>query len=447
MKRPICSILCLLTMLGFGMVFVQGQWHPFKLKPLKGFTTVTAKPVFSFSSYAQGDYQSQCEQYIKENFGFREFCIRLYNQFSYSCFRQINNDNIKEGRNHELYLKMYLDEITGKRLKNDFGSVEKAKTIAQQNLEETLRLIGTLNRHGTEFLFVFAPSKTWVYPENMPKAYRDHIIDFSLEDYYIQLFKENHIPHIDFLSYFKSAKDTVAYPLYPKTGSHWAESTIPMVADSIYRKMEEITGYRLPSVKIMDENITTHYSEPDSELEASMNLLFPLNKPAIPKPVFSLADTLNADKPNLLVVSDSYFNQLMQSPFVEAFNHWDDWQYNKTIYSSRKRYNWNQLKREFDAVVVLQEADIVMALFTAPMLYDFMFGFAQTSQELLEKGYFNEEEAIGIVEEMILADSLWYDNVEKKAVELGISDEECLNLSARYWLSLQKNKIKKQIRR
>ena len=442
MKNRICAILCLLTMLGFVALFVQGQWHPFPLKPLYGYIPVTEKPDFTIDNFASGNYQNCCEDYIRENFGFREFFIRTYNQAAYTCFGTITNENIKEGRNHELYLNMYLDDITGKTLKDHYSTVEEAKADAQRNAQETLRLIKALSHHNVKFLYVFAPSKTLVYPENMPKNYRDSISDFSLQEYYIELFKENDIPHIDFLNYFRAIKDTVTYPLYPRTGSHWAESVIPFVADSIYRKIEEITDLKMPSVKVVDENITKHYSGPDSELEATMNLLFPLNKPAIPRPIFTLTDTLGADKPNLLVVSDSYFNQLRESPFVKAFNHWDNWLYNRDIYSSRERFNWNQLKREFDAVTVLQEADIVMAIFTAPMYYDFLFGFAQTGQELLEKGYFNEEEAFAIVEEMIISDSVWYSKVKEKAIEWEISEEECLSRSVRYWLDLQKNKIK-----
>ncbi len=435
MKRPICTILCILTLLGFSTMFVQEQWKPFKMKPLNGFTAEAQKPSLTLANFASGDFQNKAEDYIGDHFGFREFFIRLYNQFSYSCFRQINNDNIKEGRNHELYLKMYLDEITGKTLYSKYGNVEEAKAIAQQNVEETLRLIDTLHSHGTKFLFVFAPSKTWVYPENMPKAYRDHIIDFSLEDYYIQLFKEKHIPHIDFLSYFKSAKDTATYPLYPRTGTHWAESTIPFVADSIMKKLESITAYDLPSVKYIDENLTTDYSVQDGELEASMNLLFPLKKPAIPKPVFALTDTIGADKPNLLVIGDSYFTQLRISPFVNAFNHWDVWVYNRDVNSSRNAYNWKELKQVYEAPKILKEANIVMAIFTAPMLYNYMFGFTQTAQELYQKT------PLQITIDEIKANPQWMQAVEKQAAERGLTVEENLQRNARYTLE---TRLKKQ---
>lgn len=84
-----------------------------------------------------------------------------------------------------------------------------------------------------------------------------------------------------------------------------------------------------------------------------------------------------------------------------------------------------------------------MAVFTAPMLYDYMFGFTQTAQELLEKGYFNEEEALETVTKMIVSDSVWYDKVVKQAEQLNITTEECIDINVRYFLDCQKNKIKK----
>ena len=443
MKNRICAILCLLTMLGFVLMFVQMQWRPFNIKPLEGYTTTTDKPELTRASFASGDYQSDIEQFISENFGFREFFIRLYNQYSYSLFRKINNDNITEGKDRELFLNMYLDDITGQTLWDYYPSIEDAKAAARKNVQETQRLIDTLKQFDIDFLFIFAPSKTAVYPEKMPQRYLEQMSNFSLEEYYIELFKENDIPHIDFLNYFKAIKDTVAYPLYTRTGTHWAESTIPFVSDSILHRIEDITGYDLAEIRYVDQHLTKKYSYLDSELEASMNLLFPYPKPALPQPVVELSDTLTKDRPNLLVVGDSYANQLVYSTFGKAFNNWDWWAYNRDIHSSRERFKWRRLKEEFDAVTVLQEADIVMAVFTAPMFYDYMFEFPRTAQELLDKGYFNEEEAMETVIKMIQDDPQWYEGVVKQAEERNITIEESLTMNARYWLDCQRLKIKR----
>ena len=430
-------------MLGFVLMFVQMQWRPFNIKPLNGYTTTMDKPKLTRASFASGNYQNDIEQYISENFGFREFFIRVYNQFDYSCFRDIPNDNIIEGKDRELFLNMYLDDITGQTLWDYYPSIEDAKADARKNVQETQRLIDTLKQFDIDFLFIFAPSKTAVYPEKMPQRYQEQMSDFSLEEYYIELFKEHDLPHIDFLNYFKAIKDTVSYPLYTRTGTHWAESILPFVSDSILHRIEDITGYDLAEIRYVDQHLTKKYSYLDSELEASMNLLFPYPKPALPQPVVELNDTLTKDRPNLLVVGDSYANQLVYSTFGKAFNNWDWWAYNRDIHSSRERFKWRRLKEEFDAVTVLQEADIVMAVFTAPMLYDYMFEFQRTAQELLDKGYFNEEEAMETVIKMIQDDPKWYEGVVKQAEERDISIEESLTMNARYWLDCQRLKIKR----
>jgi len=442
MRSRICTILCLLTMLGFVTLFVQEQWKPFKMKPLQGFTPVVEKPKLSMGSFASGDYQSDVEDYISDNFGFREFFIRAYNQFSYSCFREVNNDNIEEGKDRELFLKMYLDDITGKRLLQFYPDEETAKAEARKNVEATSVLVDSLRKHHTEFLFVFAPSKTALYPELMPKAYRNRVSDFSLEEYYIQLFEEKGLPYVDFLSYFRSLKGEFPYPLYTRTGTHWSEATIPMVADSLFRKLEEITGFSLPSINYVDPNLTTEYSVQDGELEASMNLLFPLRKPAVPRPVFTLTDTIGKDRPNLLVVGDSYFSQLCVSCFTDAFSHWDYWKYNRDISSSRKGFSGKEVKWLPEASQILEEADIVMAVFTAPCLCDYMYNFAETGVELYTQGALSAEQILNLTIERIRSDKKWMALIERQAQEKGLTVEENLVRNAKYVIEQEKKKKK-----
>ena len=318
--------------------------------------------------------------------------------------------------------------------------MDEAKAEAQKNVEETLRLIDTLHQHGKAFLFVFAPTKPAVYPDKLPSYYKNHLFDFSLEEYYIQLFKENHIPHIDFYHYFQDIRDTFPYPLYPRTGTHWSEATIPYVADSVLKKLAEITGYKLPSVHYIDDNLSTDYSVQDGELEASMNLLFPLNKPAIPRPVFELTDTVGTDKPNLLVVADSYFTQLRNSTFIEAFDAWEFWVYNRDVQSSNPQHQWKQLDQLLDADKVLDNADIVMAVFTAPMYYTYMFGFPQTAQNLFQNGEISEGAKLQAVIQMIKDNEDWMKAVEKQAEERGLTVEQNLRRNAIYVLEKKKQK-------
>lgn len=440
-KKPhfIIQFVCISAVLA--AILLQSFTHIVKMNPLKGFDKEEQSPVeLSFKTYYDGSYQDYLTEHAKRNTGFREFFIRNYNQVAYSCFNKITNKNIVKGHDQELYLKMYLNEATGVTFKQNFADVDEAKAEAQKNVEETLRLIDTLHQHGKAFLFVFAPTKPAVYPDKLPSYYKNHLFDFSLEEYYIQLFKENHIPHIDFYHYFQDIRDTFPYPLYPRTGTHWSEATIPYVADSVLKKLSEITGYKLPSVHYIDDNLSTDYSVQDGELEASMNLLFPLNKPAIPRPVFELTDTVGTDKPNLLVVADSYFTQLRNSTFIEAFDAWEFWVYNRDVQSSNPQHQWKQLDQLLDADEVLNNADIVMAVFTAPMYYTYMFGFPQTAQNLFQNGEISEGAKLQAVIQMIKDNEDWMKAVEKQAEERGLTVEQNLRRNAVYVLEKKKQK-------
>ena len=441
-RHHIIQFACITAMLA--AIVLQGFTGVVKLKPLSPYTSniVVEKQGLNFKTYWNGSYQDYLAQYARQKTGFREFFSRCYNQIAYSCFGKIANENVYKGSHHELYLKGALDDITGKLLVRDYGTVEHAKADAQKNVEETLTLIDSLRQHGTQFLFVFCPTKTAVYPENMPEAFKDSVSDFSLAEYYIELFKENNIPHIDFYNHFKTIKDSFPYPLYTRTGSHWSEATIPFVADSILRRLEAETGYRLPAIEVIDPNLSRDYSDQDGELETHIDLLLPLCKPKVSRPIFTLSDTLGKDRPNLLVVGDGYFTPLQGSCFVNAFNRWDFWLYNQTSISSRPELNWKYLNQLYGTAETLKEADIVIALYTSNYLLNYMSGFTQSALELYENGGTREQEAISAIMESIKNDPQWFSTIEQQAQERGISVEENLKQNAAYVYQMQKNEQK-----
>lgn len=424
-------------------IMVQGITHVVKLKPLDGFTKPNEVVKLNLQTYFDDTYPKYLTNLAKENTGFRELFIRNYNQVSYSLFNKITNDNVVEGLNHELFLKMYLQEATGIMLSNTYPDIDSAKADAMKNVEETLALIDTLRNHGTAFLFVFCPTKPAVYPEYLPPQYQNSLSDFSLEEYYIQLFQEKGIPYIDFYHYFMDLKDEYPYPLYARTGTHWAESTIPFVADSIYRKLEELTGYKLPSIEVIDQNITSDYSAQEIELESQMNLLFPLKKPELPQPVFALKDTVGKDHPNLLVLGDSYYVALRRSCFGDAFGEWNFWKYNREIRSSNPAYDYKNVKYLAQAPLVIEEADIVLCMTTAPMLYEYLWGFTHTAMDLFAKGGVVEEDVINAIMQEMKANAEWYQTIVKQAEEKGISVEQNMFENA-VWLLENSPKTRQQ---
>ena len=377
-KKPhfLIQFVCILAMLT--AILLQGFNHKVKLKPLAGYIPNEQPVKLTFKTYYDGSFQNYLTDHTKRNSGFREIYIRSYNQCLYSLFGKWNNNNILAGKNEEMFLKLYLNEITGKTLKNCYGSEEYFKFIAKKEIEKTLVLIDSLRNHGTAFLYIEAPSKTWIYPEYMPQEYQDSIMPFCVQDYYTQLLKENNISHIDFLSYFKSLKGKTKYPLYTRYGTHWAESTIPFVADSILSKIGSLIGQEMPHIVCVDENLTTKYSKQDGELESLMNLLLPIRKPAVPKPIMALSDT-TLRKPNLLVVADSYFVQLHESAFADAFDRCEYWKDNYHVITKDLEF-LDKVAVYPDVYKVIDEVDMVMVIATSVNAYNPMFGFCETAQ-------------------------------------------------------------------
>lgn len=421
------------------LILLQGFTHIIPLK-LSGYTLSIDKVKLNLKNVSDGSYQDYLAAYATEKGGFREFFIRFYNQYLYCFYHEISNDNLIEGKNGEYYLKMYVDDVMGLNVEKKFSTIDSARHVARKNVENTLILIDSLQNHGTEFLVVFAPSKTAVYPEYMPDSIQEKVFPFSLQEYYIELFKEYEINHIDFLSYFKQQKGKANYPLYSRFGTHWAESTIPFVADSILRKMESMSGDRLAKIEYVSDNVSRRYSKQDGELENLMNLLFPLWKPAIPKPVFRLKDDGNTKKPNLLVIADSYFVQLHESCFVDAFTDLNYWKYNREVFSDNPEYSGSVMLFPY-LYKVIDEADFVVVIFTSVFATDYLFGFYHTAMEAFtNRDSDSMEKEIQSIIERISLNPEWLNAVENQANENGVSLDEMLLRNAKYVLEMNKLK-------
>ena len=425
----------------FTAILLQGFTHVVKMSPLKGYVPDEQPVKLTFKTYYDGSFQNYLTDHAKRNSGFREVCIRSYNQCLFTLFGKSTNDHIIMGNNKEMFLKMYLDEVTGKTFKSHYASKEAFETEAQQNIDKTLVLMDSLRNHGTAFLFVEAPSKTWIYPEYMPQTYQDSIMPFCVQGYYTQLFEQKGIPHIDFISYFKSLKDKSEYPLYTRYGTHWAESTMPIVADSVLRKIGSLIGQEMPHIVCVDENLTTAYSKQDDEIESLMNLLLPVRKPALPKPIMAISDT-TLHKPNILVVADSYFVQLHESVFADCFDRCDYWKYDDEVITKKLEF-LGKVKYYPEVYKVIDEVDLVMVITTSVYAYDYMFGFCETAQNaFIDRDSESMEKQIQNVIYRIKSTPEWFESVKQQAKEKGLSLDEMLRANAIYTIEMDsKNSI------
>lgn len=439
MKRlSLYTVLFVLIMVTLCLPLVQHVTGLFHTKPLEGFTAPVEPVKLNVKSFREGTYQAYAQRYLQQHFGFRNFYIRSYNQWMYSCFRQTTNDNVVKGENGEFYLRQYTDVYTGKKLRETYGTVDSARVAMRHNVEETCRIIDSLRRFGTDVIVVLAPSKPLIYPECLPKEIRQAHCPFSIQEEYAELYTQAGVEHINFVPLFRRLKQESSYPVYTRFGTHWAYATMPFVADTILQKIASVKHYPMPHVVYGDSNFSYRYKGSDREIEGQLNLLFPLRHGKIPMPEYSFQEDRAYRKPNLLVVGDSYFTQLRNTGFEKAFNQVDYWKYNDEAISSISERNGKvTLVNRYE---IISQADVILLVFTDIHAYDYLFSFLKTAERTMEDGPDHDpQKAISKIVDAIKASPEWYEKVRKQAEEKNISLEECLWGNAE-WVYRQKYK-------
>ncbi len=328
MKNRICTILCLLTMIGFVLVFVQEKWRPFKLKPLAGVTFATEKPKLTLANFASGQYQSQAEQYSRENFGFREWHIKLYNQFNYSLFNQTTCHFIVPGKDGWLFYTEAFNDYYGIEPIHQYRTYDRAREWAQQNVRMMNKLRYVLKDYGVEFLCFMAPNKAEIYPEYLPYHQPAPADAIHTAAYYDSLMTAIDFPHVEMTKWYQSMKDTASFLLFPKRDTHWRYSAV-YGYDSLFCYMNSLNDFGIPDIHI-DRLVKLDTMYPEND-EQTLNLIFPIRHDS---PKYRADITVDpGHKPKVLFVGDSFIWDLeTYMPWKEILEDVEIWFYNKSSF-------------------------------------------------------------------------------------------------------------------
>lgn len=331
MKNRISTILCLLTMMGFVFVFVQEKWHPFKLKPLAGVTFTTEKPHLTLQSFSKGNYQRNVEQYSRENFGFREWHIRLYNQINYTLFNQTTCHFIVPGKDGWLFYTEAYNDYYGIEPIHQFKTYDRAREWARKNVRMMNKLKYVLKDFGIEFLCFMAPNKAEVYPEYLPYHQPAPSDAIHTAAYYDSLMTAIDFPHVEMTKWYQNLKDTTSFLLFPKRDTHWRYSAV-YGYDSLFNYMNSLNGFGIPDIRI-DRlvKLDTMYCEND---EQTLNLIYPIGNDS-PKyrADISVDCGEGCRKPKVLFVGDSFVWDLeTYMPWRQFLEYVEIWFYNKSAF-------------------------------------------------------------------------------------------------------------------
>lgn len=337
--------------------------------PLKGAILPVEWKSFSFQDWFSGNFQKHTEKYINENFGFRNFLIRLNNQIAFDLFHKAKANGVIVGKNNYLFEENYIKAYNG----TDFIG----KNTIKHRMEQLKFIQDTLKKLNKDLILIFAAGKGDFYPEYIPDRMKtkQKITNYT---YHLKLAKEMGIEYIDFNDYFLKNKGKTKYPLYPKYGIHWSMYGMCLVADSLVhyieheRKIDMNTIYwnKIESKQPEDE---------DYDIGDGMNLIsklksFPMGYPQIQ---FE-KDSLKA-KPNILVVSDSYYWGIFNFGFSILFNESHFWYYNQEIYPDS--YIKPVSTKQIDLKEEIQKHDVILLMSTQATLPNLGWGFIERSSK------------------------------------------------------------------
>ena len=368
MRKHFHKILFVSTIAVMAIILMQTVTGIVKLKPLHGAVTETEKPKLTFKSYADGTFQDSLENYCRNHSGFREWLIRAYNQYLWSCFKETSNATVVCGKDGWLFEETHVRDYYESLMYKYADDNDKMRKILETEVQRFKKVQELLEEHNIHLFLVIAPCKDAIYPEYLPKN-ATYLRPDGLHayDYYKKRFDETGVNYIDFVSLFRNIKDSVDYPLFPSCGTHWSNIASVYAFDSILRYMEVIGNQNLINLDV-GERYQAETRDPDNDLEIILNLAFPIkSRPNIYADVGIRKDS-TAVKPNFLIVGDSYyFNIAGSTPIWEIFQKYIYWYYNSTIYGDEEHTSTLEVDYEQE----LMRPDYIMLIYNPVTLYEF----------------------------------------------------------------------------
>lgn len=431
-KKGLYMVLCALLMVLLLAPMVQQQAHPFKLKKLNGAIVKVEKPELTLEAYRDVSYQSKLESYIGANFGFHEWVIRLYNQYLW-LFRKTYAADVVVGKDKWLYGVTSVKNHYRQASYEFADTNEEMEQMLGKDVERLKKVQDLLEQRGIKCFFLVCPSKDILYPEYLPE-YGEWVMGDGLValDYCLKAFDEQGVNYLDLCTWFAQIKDSVDYPIFPRTGLHWSDAASVYAADTLIRYMEQLTGKNLPNLQIgpLFESETWY---PDNDLERSMNLMWPIQPNTNLYTSASVIPDSTAQPLSLLTIGDSfYWNFGFTLPMDKLFKTHHHWYYFSSVHFDPEHTSVDQI----NLLDEFSHTDVVMLCYNASKLYGFNHGFLSRAQvELSLDDPESLNRIIDVIKQRMENNKEWYESIKLKAVQRGKTLDEVMREDALYLIS------------
>lgn len=432
-----------ILMLLIGLPLVQRTVPVFNETPLKGAYDLPENPEATIKTWFDGTYQESYVKYAEYSIGLRPLFVRMNNQIAFTVFDTALASGVIVGKNNYLYEINYIKAWKGW----DF--------VGQKSIDEQTRKAVFVNEKlraaGKTLLFVFAPGKATFFPEFIPDHYARQASG-TTTNYraFLESFRKNNLPLIDFNNWFLQMKDTASFPLYPQCGIHWSAYGVALSTDSLIRYIEKDRNIRMIDFAWNGFEFPDTLRTPDYDVAEGMNLLFNIPHYPMAYPKIQFGSDEGIVKPNAIVVADSYYWNIFGTGYASRiFKDNNFWYYNTESYNSA----WPEARKTADINILeaVGNTDVVIVMATEANLSRFPYGFIdrlydalaasadlKASEKEVSATSAKEAEILGIMEG-IDKNPEYSESIRKKAIAKGISYQEMLRLDAT-WVWDQKQK-------
>lgn len=416
-NSTIYVIMFVLTMCFLFMSGMQREFRIFKIKPLNGVVDVPQREKLNFKNYYNFSFQKSVEKNLEVSFGFREPLIRLYNQYLWDFYDSYHSTEVLIGKDNWIFPKWHLNVPK--------YSSELTEKFDQQALY-LYQLSNILKEYNTQLLVCFVPSKFEVYQEYVSKDIKHG--DFNPIDYFCGKFDESGVNYINLTPMLYKMKNTAAFPSFSQTGAHWSNIASVYAADSIFKKLEKLSGINMPKMKIGAPH-TAKTKNPDNDLELLLNLYRPVKSLPNYYADVEIVEDSTTTYSKLLTIGDSHFlNIAYNIPLNKIFSDYPYWYYAKRIFYD----NQYQHVEQVDVAEEFISSDYILLLYNYFQTY-------YLDSDIVLRGMislcFDKEEIDNVVKNIcndIKSNPEWRESVEQKALKGGKSFDEMLHLDATY---------------
>lgn len=365
-RSTILIILFGLTAVLLFASILQQTIKVFKFDKLFGYFEPTPKPVLTFDACCSGDYQRQMEKYLKENFGFHEPLIRMYNQWAYDWYKVTSNKDVAVGKDDWLYhiesILQYFGNFESRTNKTD----DEVRDMLDIQARSLYKVNAILKEYGVHLLTFTLPTKSYIYPEHLRKQPVGDTT-FNVATYFEQALCSYGLPHINMTPWFKQMQDTCGISLFYSKDSHWASGAV-LATDSLLHYMEQLGGQRLTHIQRGNPYPVAELSPHEIDLERLLNLARPLeHEPLYEYPVHYVRDE-NTQFPTVLFLGTSfYWRMTRRINFDALFSSRDFLYYESIFYSNREQSHRSGY--DLDHLHELLLHDYVVLFRDGPQLY------------------------------------------------------------------------------